>query len=277
MTRVHIPVTPGSVFHLPDKHNQKSHGNRSGKKDNVPTKSTSRARANEAIRERNAQAPPAEPISPATERSYESRIANAAQNADVFTSLTHQDRMSTLAAYRDSRGEDDPTVDEANGSVTQYQGGAYYDINDGLRSGELDRMDPRTRSFIDGLDALMATNKTENDVVLHRGITRADRVFGPAWNNDGDNTGLEWIDEAFSSTTAKSELTNRFISSSPLSNSVKMRILVPTGTPVIVPDREDAWDRTESEVLLNRGLRYRVIRDYRDDTGARTLDVEVVL
>jgi hypothetical protein len=58
---------------------------------------------------------------------------------------------------------------------------------------------------------------------------------------------------------------------------VKMRILVPTGTPVIVPDREDAWDRTESEVLLNRGLRYRVIRDYRDDTGARTLDVEVVL
>lgn len=36
------------------------------------------------------------------------------------------------------------------------------------------------------------------------------------------------------------------------------------------------WKRTESELLLNRGRRFRVIRDYVDDSGSRTLDVEVI-
>lgn len=276
MTRVHVLAKPGEVFHLPDKHNQKSHGNRANKNDNVAGKTSKYNKISDDIRAKNAKAPPAQPTSPSARRSYAERVDGASKNADVFTSLTYPDRTSALAAYGESRAENDPTVDEANGSVTQYQGGAYYDINDGLRAGELDGMDPRTRSFIDGLDALMATNKTENDVVLYRGITRADRVFGPAWDKDGDNTGLEWTDEAFVSTTAKADLTNRFVSSSPLSNSVKMRVLVPAGTSVVVPDREDAWDRTESEVLLDRGQRFRIVRDYTDESGARTLDVEVI-
>lgn len=263
MTRVRILVSPTEPFHLPDKHNQKSHGNRKGNKNNI-------------ARDDQPASRDVDSSDSAKERTYESRVDDAAQEADVFTGLTYPDRTSLLEAYGESRSDDDPTVDDANASVTQYQGGAYYDVNGALRAGELDRLDPRTRSFVDGLDALMAVNKTDRDVVVYRGMTRADRVFGPAWDQNGDNTGLEWTDAGFGSTTAKPDLTNRFISSSPLSNSVKMRILVPTGTSVVVPDREDAWDRTESEVLLDRGLRYRIVRDYSDDAGTRTLDVEVV-
>ena len=264
-------IAAGEKFHLPGRHNQKSHGNRKGK-----SRATNRESGPDEIRERNGNAPAADPVTPAAERSYESRVDDAARDADVFTSLTYPDRSSLLDAYGESRAEDDPTVDQANASVTQYQGGAYYDINDALRNDDVDRLPPATQGFIDGLDALMATNKTESNVVVYRGITRADRVFGPAWSQDGDNAGLEWTDNAFVSTTAKSDLTQRFISSSPLSNSVKMRVLVPAGTSVVVPDRENAWDRTESEVLLNRGSRFRIVRDYVDDTGARSLDVEVV-
>jgi hypothetical protein len=88
----------------------------------------------------------------------------------------------------------------------------------------------------------------------------------------GDMTGLEWRELAYTSTTA-SEYTAKSFANTGASHPVLMRILTPAGTHALRIGDFFA----QAEVLLERGLTFRVVRDRGiSPSGYRLLDVEVV-
>lgn len=288
--RTRLTVDVNSNFHLPGKHNQKSHGNRAGKKGNTPARTSKHAslpsdatpaqvetRVDE-IYEENAAAPPAKPSTPMSPAEFDERAESAATGEDAFQELTFSD-WGKLNNHMESIGV-------TNTGVAYYKEGGYSEINGALRLGtELrDADDPNARMWertVHGLDSLTAESETKNDILVYRGIDSPEATFGDAWRTFGDNTGLEWTDDGFTSTSANEEVASRF--SDDEGGGVRMRILVPGGTPAFTPDRASGQsvNSEEREIIVKRKSTYRVVRDYRDydeenDVDVRIVDVEVV-
>lgn len=277
MTRTRLLVD-GDVFHLPGGHNQKSHGNRAGKKDNTPGKTSRHAPIIEKLTRDNEKAPVAQPVTPARERLFEEKIDSARKGDAAFGALSHSDRGALLTEYETKRGDTDPDVDEMSRMIGAYQGPAFTFINSGLRNPDTrestltnDDMGP----VINGLDTAMDMSTTTDDIVVYRGIRRPSMMFAGSWNEEGDNSGLEWVDEGYTSTTTDRGVTDKFIGfAGP--DSIIMRMLIPRGTRALAPDT-DPRNSDEKEIVINRGQRARTVRDYRDPTtGQRILDVEVI-
>lgn len=113
------------------------------------------------------------------------------------------------------------------------------------------------------LDSAISKSSLRDDVLVARNTATT------SWLPEADDlTGQEWIDPAYVSTTADLN-TSRFTKP----GGAQMKISVPRGTHAV-----GLSDHThESELLLERGLRFRVTADYgTDDRGIRQLDVEVV-
>lgn len=248
-TEVVVADVDVQAFHLPGKHDQDSHGRGSGK-------SSINAR----------------------DHSFDEKINSAKKGNAAFSALSHSDRGALLAEYEDKRGDDDPDVDEMSRMIGAYQGPAFSFINSGLR-------DPNTHEstlanadmgpVISGVDSAMKLSKTTNDIVAYRGIRRPSVMFAEVWNEAGDNSGLEWVDDGYMSTTTDKNVTDKFIGFvGP--DSVIMRMLIPKGTRALAPDL-DPINSDEKEIVVDRGQRARIVRDYRDPaTNQRMLDVEVV-
>jgi hypothetical protein len=191
---------------------------------------------------------------------------------------------------------DAETADHVARSLDEYQGGSYFEINQHLRenagvqiytrdgtyvaSGQV--RDPGDTGWIEqtaaGLDVAMEHSRLSADAVMYRGTGNSAKVFGSAWNRDGDNTGLEWVDPAYTSTTADQRLTRQFAGADP----VIMRVFAPAGTPAVrltdmAPDSSTgriAGDY-EAEILLARGTRFRIIADHGYDSVRRVRDIDV--
>jgi hypothetical protein len=115
---------------------------------------------------------------------------------------------------------------------------------------------------IKALDRAMAQSPLRDDAVVWRG--------GPARElgiPDTDAVGYEWVDPAYPGVTGQREIASGFVGA----NGLLTRILVPRGTPAI-----NIYGGGEGELLLARGLRFRVVADTRTATGVRQLDVEIV-
>lgn len=297
MTRTRLTVDANSVFHLPGKHNQKSHGNRKGRKENVPIQSS--VRKND---DKDSDVAQRDAGSASTERSsvqsdadrairdaeVERRFSVAVQGEDAFDALefaTKRDLINYVNTEHD--GEiDGVSAAEMNVAINRYVGDEYTEVNGALRSGNENDLISNDET-IRGLDAALSVSGTTDDIVVHRGILNATTLFGDAWRSDGDNTGLEWRDDAFVSTTTDPDVAEFFARSgqAPNPNQVQMRVLVPRGTPALAPRSSrdvgiSGDELPEDEIILGRELRYRVARDYRerDSRGneIRKIDVEIV-
>lgn len=168
-------------------------------------------------------------------------------------------------------------------AINDYGGegpNSYANINSGLRggSGYATELDPAQQANVDGLDRAMREAKgAPTDLLVHRtadpeslGIDR----FAYHAGDHNDLTGITWQDKGFVSTATDGEWAKD-------SSRVVMRIVVPKGTKAISSDGLDA-----DEILLDRGLTFRVIADhgfaetdYKGDPNpysARNIDVEVV-
>lgn len=260
MTRVRLTVDVNSTFHLPSKHNQKSHGNRAGKKDNTPGKTSKHARTVDVTTRDD------------TNTKLQARIDNALTGNRVFTDgLTFSDIPEIGEKYESTRKEDDPATERVLGSFGMYKGMTYQAVNKDLREGnELDDFIGRVVEYIDlGMDL----SEVESDIIVYRGITAPDVTFGDSWREDEDHTGMEWQDLGYMSTSTNPDVARQF-SSELFSSGVALRMIVPKGIKAVAM-RDPSWSSNEDEVLLNRGQRIRVLRDYVDN-GIRTFDVEVV-
>jgi len=124
------------------------------------------------------------------------------------------------------------------------------------------------------IDETMSASRLEDDVIVTRGTATGRGIFGDALKSD--LTGWSWTEKGYVSTTADPDVAEIFGGT-----GLVMRIRVPSGTGAVKLSgtKGDAKKITagEAELLLQKGLTMRVVRDNgRDADGTRRLDVEVV-
>jgi hypothetical protein len=186
---------------------------------------------------------------------FDSAVANAAEG------------HAALAAtdYR-------PSDAEVGRGLDDYAGGSYERVNDGLRAshGDPDGIEGgHYQETAQRLDRGFAESKPlDADIVVHRGVRNPAVTFG----GHDPAPGLEWVDHGYGSTTShfSSGMREQFMGD----EGIQMRILVPKGTRAISSGRHLYTD-SEPEILLSRGLTYRVVRDT-SSGGRRSIDVQVV-
>jgi hypothetical protein len=157
-----------------------------------------------------------------------------------------------------------------------YEADGYIPINSGLRGGNLNGTVEQNRGDEGGgitqtsveenvkqLDRLFKRHRTTRDIVVHRGIRSLD-----SFNTDLDVSleGLEWSDPAYFSTSADKSRARVFSAD----GGALLRIFVPRGTKAL------NLGYGESEILLARDQRFRVVSDNGVVDGVRQLDVEVI-
>lgn len=114
------------------------------------------------------------------------------------------------------------------------------------------------------IDSLMSDSELDKPILVYRGLTSVESVFG----DDGDTNGKTFTDGAFVSTTSDPRVATEF-------GKVQMRIKVPKGTKALRLQDINKNDREEREILLDRGLEFRVTKDQKIGDN-RVLDVEIV-
>lgn len=154
-------------------------------------------------------------------------------------------------------------------ALEEYKGNDYTAINRGLRTPPPNKKSERA---INNIDSVMAQSRLQREIAGYRGVTNASRLFGDRLN--GDMTGMEWREDAYVSTSTDRSVSADFASDTDdRSQSVLMRVVIPRGTGAV----ELSGPEYESEVMLQRGLRMRVVADRgRSPEGFRLIDVEVV-
>lgn len=195
---------------------------------------------------------------------FEARAKKAVQESRVLSRTRyHLDDEATHT--RALSGLSDHERDQVFVALREYRGTGYRGINGYLRDG---RADSAAERYVADIDKAMAASELQDDVLVWRGVSTGTSVFGDRpW--PASLAGFSWSDPAFFSTSASEATASQF------SGAVLMRFLVPKGTRAVVISGEGY----ESELLLNRGLKYRVVRDrgevQRGGKDVRLLDVEV--
>lgn len=169
-------------------------------------------------------------------------------------------------------------IDSERDQVQQYKGVGYTPTNQYLREGSGEFL----RKNIEKLDAAIAKSKLTADIVTYRGIKDPRAVMGDLI--DDDLTDLEWVDDAYLSTSADLRIADRFAgqSSSPDGGMV-VNIRAAKGAAMLrlsefAPADAVLTDASpEAELLGGRGWRMRVVADHgKGPDGIRRVDVEVV-
>lgn len=261
-----IPLDDGMTaaidFHLVGKHNQKSHAHGQAPLEQVPPKK---------MKKRQGE--------------FEGEVHHA----------------HTGDAAVGSVGPNDPATQGVLDS--KYAGNiGYYDVNQGLRNahGNVDEVvkppslglagnhSPHSdnedlRNTIHQMDAGMDAHHLDHSIVTTRVISNPAAALGSHYT-EGDLSGLTWKEHGFVSTHtgtdwhtedqiirlhggADNMYSNKYLP------TVTMRILVPRGAHAL------NGQHNESEVILDRGQTFRVVKDHGIDANmynTRRIDVEVI-
>ncbi len=152
-------------------------------------------------------------------------------------------------------------------AIRRYRGIELGTIQDSLRATLGRAESPPVRI----IDAVMSRSPLPRDVVVWRGLKLGEDVFGPAWRSD--MRGVEWADHGYLSTTTSKTLAKGFSQKGTVDEGTGavLELLVPRGTRAIQLSDISG----ESEILLGRGLKFRVVSDTGFGPG-RVLKVEVL-
>jgi hypothetical protein len=195
---------------------------------------------------------------------YEARINRA---------LSGEQALDSVRVGLPRRGSLDRLLRTA---LRAYESTGFVIINGFLRRGGVvqDNFDRRTKLDVDRIDQAMDKSVLGQDIQVWRGLTRAEKLFGDRLA--GNLEGYEWQELAYGSTSTDEAVADQFMVPVPGSEMVKMRVLVHGGIKANVISLGGLG---QSEVMLQRGTRWRVIKDRgRHPTkGYRLLDVEVML
>lgn len=152
-----------------------------------------------------------------------------------------------------------------------YTGGSYTSINEKLNS-----LPPGAKSpggQISSIDAAFAAAPPlEGDVVLYRGFQSPTTVFSSGKWNDVNVAGVEWTQRSYSSTSGSLSTAQNFAGGS----GVVMRVIIPKEMQVKGINAKGGQHPGENEIILQRGLRYRVVADHGKHGNRRYIDVMVV-
>lgn len=207
----------------------------------------------------------------------------AAKKAAAGASVALTGRDALRAGQLDLSGtRRAPSVSDAEMRAVHEYGNDAQRINDQIRRG---KMSTRVARTVRQLDGLMKRSRTDSDIEVWRGSATGTDIF--EGDLDRDLTGVAWTEDAFASTSADRRVAAQFAGMfGDRESPVLMRIVAPRGTGALtLSDWEEGGfglgGVSQAEVLLERGLRYRVVGDRAvDEPGipgkTRILDVEIV-
>lgn len=218
-----------------------------------------------------------------TEKLGASRTGSSAIDAVPFAGWKSDPKISINTKIGDGVSYSD--VDLA---LSVYGSQRYKDINGQLRAnkGNVKKLQgtpgasptslASTESLqqqVRSMDVGMDNSKLTDDVQVYRVVKDPTTVFGKSWDSDGDNTGLTWKDDGFTSTTPDVDYTDKYLGSG---ENVRMRILVPKGTPALYIEQQTDVGTPLRQIVLDRSSKFRVVADNGVVDGIRQLDVEVL-
>jgi hypothetical protein len=189
-------------------------------------------------------------------------------NADTKFGLEAQKEFKWSINNMESKG----ASSSGKSALYAYTGSSYGNINTKLNS-----LPPGAKktgsSQITSIDnAFAASPPLEGDVVLYRGFSSPETVFKSGKWNDVNVAGVEWSQRSYSSTSGALSTAQTFAGY----NGVVMRIIIPKGLGIKGINAKGGQHPGENEIILQRGLRYRVVADYGKHSGKRYVDVMVV-
>ena len=169
------------------------------------------------------------------------------------------------------RGFDTLPDDEAH-ALQYFRGEGYRKVTPALYRG---KANPEVQGRIDHLDSAMNRSHLDSDVVTYRGTPDLNKLVGTRAAR-GNLTGVQFTDKAFLSTSADQRMAKHFsVKGTKASGKTPtvFRYTVPKGTKAI----QLSGSKHESELLLQRGLTFRIAADHGvKEDGIRYLDLEVV-
>jgi len=220
--------------------------------------------------------PAPEPVSPPRQGDEPLRNFPALKAAGARYST----RTGRLTLRRTTQWTDGAVAERARalGDYFREDGtGTYRDMNGLLRGNGVpaDRR-PLVASKISRVDEVMEASPLAADVELYRSLSNAALVFGDRF--DQDLTGFEWTDPAFSSATPRKTQSAIFAAKySPGGGAgARIRFVARKGTGAV------HIDSREVEILLQRGLTFRITADHglvlnpHNGRKFRELDAEIV-
>jgi ADP-ribosyltransferase exoenzyme len=158
-------------------------------------------------------------------------------------------------------------------ALYSYTGSGYASVNEKLNDlpPGMKKTGSTTISNIDS--AMEASPPMESDVVLYRGFKSPHSVFSSGKWNDVNVAGMEWSQRSYSSTSGALSTAQGFAGY----GGVVMRVIIPKEMQVKGINAKGGQHGGENEIILQRGLRYRVVADYgKHGDGKRYIDVMVV-
>jgi ADP-ribose pyrophosphatase YjhB (NUDIX family) len=192
--------------------------------------------------------------------------------------LKHAPTYADIVDHLEVHGVPKEKAKEAKYAIHSYTGSGYTPINKILLKGQ--ENDPKAeahyRQEIHAIDEAMRHSTVAEDVIVYRGERNPSRSFPEGvWSLDGGMEGMEWTFKPFSSTSTAVSVAQSFAQGgtqdSKGAQPTVMRIRVPKRTHGI-----SIANGHEEELILDRGLHYRVVADHGVQEGIRYLDVEVV-
>lgn len=202
------------------------------------------------------------------ERNEQSPFAERLGNALIGDEARAAAPLSLLRPS-EVRGRGNALRPDEAAELASYKGAGFSSINPWLRDGE-DESRPDLDARVRQIDNALSRSPLADSIVVHRGIVDPSLVFGDA---SGVNlTGAQWRERAYVSTSTAEGPARLFALLGADGEAAVMRILVPQGVGAVELSNGDY----ESELLLERGLRMRVVADSGPGTRPRVLDVEVL-
>mgnify|MGYP003576227597 CR=1 FL=1 len=124
-----------------------------------------------------------------------------------------------------------------------------------------------------GIDDAMSQTQLDGDAVVWRGGRNGAKRFASAWQlGEGSMIGVEYRDLAYASTSVDPSIALAFAGVN--DEGFLIKILAPRGTRGVILTSSNMTNG-EDELLLDRGLTYRIVGDHIEH-GVRTFDVEVI-
>lgn len=160
----------------------------------------------------------------------------------------------------------------AKGSLYSYTGSGYDTVNTKLNSLPPGAKKTGSTSISNIDKGMEASPAPEKDLILYRGFKSPHQVFTSGKWNDVNVAGMEWSQRSYSSTSGNLHTAQSFAGY----GGVVMRVIVPKEMQVKGINAKGGQHPGEAEVILQRGLRYRVVADHGKHGNTRYIDVMVV-
>ena len=194
--------------------------------------------------------------------------------AEMVRRMLEKGLLSRERTEEDQRANAVAISPSGKKALYDYTGSSYSTINSKLNGLPPGASSPgRQISSIDA--AFAAAPPLEGDVVLYRGFSSPETVFKSGKWNDVNVAGMEWTQRSYSSTSGSLSTAKGFAGY----DGVVMRVIIPKELGVKGIDAKGGQHPGENEIILQRGVRYRVVADYgKADSGdnRRYIDVMVV-